>query len=346
MKKIVNYILLSALMITFLPYSALAETTVVGVKVTGSASIEVVTTISADITVDLTTGKTTPTYMEIQNNSLVPVNAKITNISTTSEGAPTSFVKASDKEWNNLSKEDTKKYVNFNILGEGQDVKAQDILPDTEIDLGTLPSAIQGFGGETGFQTLVEVNGAVNNDTWAYLTIFELNANLGKNWDEGDKSFTYQIETVYSKADSNPINDTSLSTMEGNENIGISFLLFNEPKDFDSSKDYFGLSLTTSKESDEFYNQLTPNKFNIYVNGERANQVTFTKDDLIGVDYSHDGKTLTNYLIPFTISNLEESSEGKTHYLTINVQHLICSGSSCQEDTTFTFIKKVIAYSE
>lgn len=138
MKKVINYILLSAIMVTFLPYSTLAATTNVGVNITGEVSIEVVTTISADITLDLTTGETTPTYMEIRNNSMVPVSAKITNISTTSEGAPSTFVKADDKEWINLSKTDTKKYVNFNIIGEGQNVSAQDILPNTEINLGTL----------------------------------------------------------------------------------------------------------------------------------------------------------------------------------------------------------------
>ena len=187
MKKILSYIMLSAIMVTFLPYSALAETTNVGVKITGSTSIEVVTTISADITVDLTTGTTTPTYMEIQNNSLVPVSAKITNISTTSEGAPSTFVKASDKEWNNLNKEDTKKYVNFNIIGEGESIIAKDILPNTEIDLGT-----------------VGAKGTTSEDFGRKFDIkyYEINANLGSNWDEGENNFTYQIETVYSKVDS------------------------------------------------------------------------------------------------------------------------------------------------
>lgn len=102
MKKVISYIMLSAIMVTFLPYSALAETTNVGVNIKGETSIEVVTTISADITLDLTTGETTPTYMEIENKSLVPVNAKITNISTTSEGAPSTFVGANDKSWGEL----------------------------------------------------------------------------------------------------------------------------------------------------------------------------------------------------------------------------------------------------
>lgn len=180
MKKVINYLLLSAIMVTFLPYSALAETTNIGVKITGETSIEVVTTISTDITVDLTTGKTTPTYMEIQNNSTVPVSAKITNIKATSEGAPSTFVKSEDVNWESLSKADTKKYVNFNILGEGQNVSSKDILPNTEIDLGTLNAQTSlGYDAKT----------------------FEINANFGRNWDSGDKNFTYQIETVYTQTD-------------------------------------------------------------------------------------------------------------------------------------------------
>lgn len=193
MKKVLNYILLTAVLGTFLPYSALAQTTDVGVNITGSVSIDVVTTISANITLDLTTGETTPTYMEIQNNSSVPVNAKITNISTTSEGAPSTFVGADDKDWYNLSKEETSTYVNFNILGEGQNVMPKNILPNTEIDLGTLDllsSSISTYA-DTGFNWADENN----------IRYYEINANFGKNWDEGDKNFTYQITTVYSQAD-------------------------------------------------------------------------------------------------------------------------------------------------
>lgn len=195
MKKVLNYILLTAILGTFLPYSALAQTTDVGVNITGSVSIDVVTTISADITLDLTTGETTPTYMEIQNNSSVPVNAKITNISTTSEGAPSTFVDFMEKDWYNLSKEETSTYVNFSILGEGQNVTAQNILPNTEIDLGVLSGNVDigGFAcGEYPCYVPTDPN----------QKIFEINANFGRNWDEGNKNFTYQIETVYSQADS------------------------------------------------------------------------------------------------------------------------------------------------
>lgn len=195
MKKVLNYILLTAVLGTFLPYSALAQTTDVGVSITGSVSIDVVTTISANITLDLTTGETTPTYMEIQNNSSVPVNAKITNISTTSEGAPSTFVGQHDKDWLSLSKTDTNTYVNFNILGEGQNVidMPKDILPNTEVDLGTLSSYDQ-----IGVDSIAEVYLGYAGEDVKY---YEINANFGKNWDEGDKNFTYQIETVYSQAE-------------------------------------------------------------------------------------------------------------------------------------------------
>lgn len=196
MKKVLNYILLTSILGTFLPYSALAQTTDVGVSITGSLSIDVVTTISADITLDLTTLETVPTYMEIRNNSSVPVNAKITNISTTSEGAPSTFVGAADKDWNRLSKDETNTYVNFNIIGSGQNVEAQDILPNREIDLGTLNS----YTDEKDENT--ESKGALTETDYQYLKFYEINANFGKIWSEGDKNFEYQITTVYSIADS------------------------------------------------------------------------------------------------------------------------------------------------
>ncbi len=196
MKKVLNYILLTAILGTFLPYSVLAETTNVGVNITGSVSIDVVTTISANITLDLTTGETTPTYMEIQNNSSVPVSAKITNISTTSEGAPSTFVGQHDKDWLSLSKTDTNTYVNFNILGEGQNVvdMPKDILANTELDLGTLNSS-------QAEMACSNTTGICYDPTESDTKIFEINAKFGRNWDEGDKNFTYQITTVYSQAD-------------------------------------------------------------------------------------------------------------------------------------------------
>lgn len=350
MKKIVSYIILSAIMVTFLPYSALAETTNVGVKITGSASIEVVTTISADITVDLTTGTTTPTYMEIQNNSLVPVSAKITNITTTSEGAPSTFVKASDKVWNNLSKADTKKYVNFNIIGEGQDVEAKDILPNTEIDLGTLKASIYGCGAEAGI-SINQMNYSCNNGYAAYYNYYELNANLGSNWDEGEKNFTYQIETVYSKADSDVSNNVSIATMEGVSDLDPYFeypqnMISNEnAKDFvnklgltDSSKLYFSLIFTTNKESQEFDNQVISNNIDVVVNDIYANRIK--NDDLLGMG-ADSGAGTASFAMLFSIPKLEASSEGTTHYLKVNV-----TISKDATSTTFTFIKKVIAYSE
>lgn len=193
MKKILNYILVTAILGTFLPYSALAETTNVGVNITGSVSIDVVTTISTNITLDLTTGETTPTYMEIKNNSLVPVNVSITDISA-SQGAPNQFVKQTDKDWNNLNRDDTEYYVNFNILGEGQNVSPKDILADTHLYLGILDS--KSLAGKDCSLATEFCHDSIESDT----KIFEINANFGKNWSSGDKNFTYQITTVYSQA--------------------------------------------------------------------------------------------------------------------------------------------------
>lgn len=93
-----------------------------------------------------------------------------------------------------LSKTDTKKYVNFNILKEGQNVNAQDILPSTEIDLGTLDllkNSISTYGDAPVNRQYISSN----------IKYYEINANFGKNWDSGDKNFIYQIEIVYSQAD-------------------------------------------------------------------------------------------------------------------------------------------------
>lgn len=69
-----------------------------------------------------------------------------------------------------------------------------DILPNNEVDLGTLASYDQ-----IGVDSIAGVYlGYAGEDVKHY----EINANFGKNWDEGDKNFIYQIETVYSQADS------------------------------------------------------------------------------------------------------------------------------------------------
>lgn len=348
MKKVINYLLLSAIMVTFLPYSALAETTNVGVKITGETSIEVVTTISTDITLDLTTGNTTPTYMEIQNNSLVPVSAKITNISTTSEGAPSTFVGVDDKDWMNLSKTETKKYVNFNILGEGQDISAQDILPNTEIDLGTLKAAVIGYGADAPIGVLeddtkvIEINGEYYT---AYCKFYEINANFGRNWDSGDKNFTYQIETVYSQADKYVENEYSMPTsMTGVENIDINFVTYESTNETTN----FALTLESSKLTDEMTTQFTNKRFFITVNEISANQEYIVSEsnpiECIGADVGPTSpNALYGYVIEFSIPVLESSQSGTTHYLKITVEPL---DNSNQSEARFTFIKKVIVYSE
>lgn len=332
MKKVINYIMLSAIMVTFLPYSALAETTNVGVNITGETSIEVVTTISADITLDLTTGKTTPTYMEIQNNSMVPVSAKITNISTSSEGAPSTFVGASDKDWASLNKSDTKKYVNFNILKEGQNVSAQDILPNTEIDLGTINLS------ENSISTVGDIQ-PNRQYLLSNVKFYEINANFGRNWDSEDKNFTYQIETVYSQADEYVETEYSMPTsMIGVKNLDINFV----PDASNNEKTSFRLLLNSSKSTDEMTTQFTNKRFHIIINGIFANQEYIVSEsnpiECIGDVSSTNQETLMSYFIEFSIPALESSEEGTTHYLKITVDPL-------DSNTSFTFIKKVIAYS-
>lgn len=346
MKKLLNYILLTAVLGTFLPYSALAQTTDVGVNITGSVSIDVVTTISANITLDLTTGETTPTYMEIQNNSSVPVNAKITNISTTSEGAPSTFVGQSDKNWKNLSKEETSTYVNFNILGEGQDVSAQDILANAEIDLGTLEAAFIGGGADCGgsiceyIPTSVDKYGNANGI--AGYGLYEINANFGKNWSEGDKNFTYQITTVYSQADSYADVTSSFTYPEELPEVTNMYLMFypngHLAPEVTSSGEQVVLVINNNGERSDVLEQ------NYAVNINNTNLVKSTLSETeasfgylqFGVDMDY-GEAMG---IPFTLNTLEGSIEGTTHYLKTIVT---INGDS---QYSYTFIKKVIVYAE
>lgn len=334
MKKVINYLLLSTIMVTFLPYSALAETTNVGVKITGETSIEVVTTISTDITLDLTTGNTTPTYMEIQNNSLVPVSAKITNISTTSEGAPSTFVGFDDKDWMNLSKTETKKYVNFNILGEGQDVSSKDILPNTEVNLGTI-LVNTSLGADTCSEFPCYMETAQNNEK------FRINANFGTNWDSGDKNFTYKIETVYSQADEYVETEYSMPSFLDNINItDLSVDISNCDNTRVCSNNEVGiyLNLISSQTSDEILTKLEDGEISIsiYVNGKYTRQ------------YDSVQKVDSGYKLKFYGDTLDS---GNPHYLTIRLSIWgdktdYADGSySYSSGTTFTFIKKVIVYS-
>lgn len=245
MKKIISYILLVVTMITYMPYSVLAQTTDVGVNIVGDISIEVVTTISADITLDLTTGERTPAYMEIVNNSIVPVSAKITDISTTSEGAPSTFVGANDKDWDSLSKGETSTYVNFNILGSGQNVVAQDILADTEVDLGTLKEMLPEGSYACDELCLQYVGGEVK--------IFEISANFGNNWAAGDKNFTYQITTVYSQADSYVDPTLSYYYPEIDELPGIEEMFLSDIVTYERLSEYSFVSSMPEDKNFEYY---------------------------------------------------------------------------------------------
>ena len=316
MKKILNYILVTAILGTFLPYSALAETTNVGVNITGSVSIDVVTTISTNITLDLTTGETTPTYMEIKNNSLVPVNVSITDISA-SQGAPNQFVKQTDKDWNNLNRDDTEYYVNFNILGEGQNVKPKDILANTEVDLGVISEKI-GYGATEDDETDIFVESIL-----PHLMVYEINANFGKNWSSGDKNFTYQITTVYSQAEEYAESGCTMpSTLSSVDNM---YLIFN--KDID--KTIMRVVFNTT-ENQVFENQIENANIGVMVNNISATK--YGDVEFVGTDMIN-----TSYAMPFSISKLESSPEGTVHYL--NVKVMI-------DNETYSFNEKVIVYNE
>ena len=320
MKKVISYILLVVMMASFLPYQALAQTSEVGVNITGSVSIDVITTISADITLDLTTGETTPTYMEIKNQSEVPVSAKITNISTTSTGAPSTFVGTYQKDWSNLSKEETRTYVNFNILGEGQSVTAQDILANTELDLGTLA----GFNGNEYYlsnRPLVHYY----SDSYAF---FEISANFGKNWDSGDKNFTYQIETVYSQADEHLQKQYTLPEVVTSSNVKLNRTFI----DYDVNN-LLNLQLDCYPDYDENNIDLSP--INVFINDTLS---SYSGIHFAGAEVGSDGNPIvTSVYAGYSMPTLESSAEGTTHYLNIKV---------VIDDQTYAFIEKVVMYSE
>jgi len=306
-------------MITYMPYSVLAQTTDVGVNIVGDISIEVVTTISADITLDLTTGERTPAYMTMENKSFVPVSAKITDISTTSEGAPSTFVGANDKDWDSLSKSETSTYVNFNILGSGQNVVAQDILADTEVDLGVLNSGLNIGGFACGENTPCYIPTDSNEK------IFKIDARFGGNWAAGDKNFTYQITTVYAQADSYEQEEKTFT----NDNIyGIGIDVVNSIDDGevvlnDPTKDYLNLKVTVKgadKEINEFVNSST---ISVMVNYKLS---TYT-DKLVffGADTE-----IASYAMPYSIDALNDDEN--PHYLTIVVTI---------DDQAYTYIARV-----
>lgn len=180
MKRIISYILLIATIATFMPYSALAENT--STVTTDNTTIEVETTISTNIKVDLTTGKVTPADMTLKNNSSVAVDVKITNIapSSTTTG-PNTFVGANDKNWKKLTYEETKKYLNFNIKPKGTTETPKDILANTNLDLGTL----------------------YKKDNTDSTKTYEVSANFGTVWDAGEHLLMYQITLVFSQSDEN-----------------------------------------------------------------------------------------------------------------------------------------------
>lgn len=180
MKKIISYILLTTTMIAFMPFATLAQTANVGVTITGGTVIDVVATISTNIIINLTTGEVTPADMELKNNSNVPVDVKITNIAPTTETiGPNTFVGANDKDWENLNREDTLKYANFNIKKKGSSETPKDILANTDLELGALDKK-------------------GNTDS---TKVYEVSAHMGSNWDSSDKLFMYQITLVFSQAE-------------------------------------------------------------------------------------------------------------------------------------------------
>lgn len=359
MKKVISYILLVVMMASFMPYQILAETTNVGVSITGSLSIDVVTTISADITLDLTTAKTSSTYMEIKNQSNVPVNAKITNISTTSTGAPSTFVGAHEKNWNSLSKEDTSTYVNFNILGEGQNVTAQDILANTELDLGTLDK-------KSDEETTCPTTGLCMIQVTSDTKIYEINANLGKNWDSGDKNFTYQIETVYSLADSyedptlaytypTPSDKiTSIKPIALTNDLSSYNFYYEESKQ-ELTGYYYIFEIDTEvlvgsalAESELVLKELNTNQFNAIKQLADGSGDKYHLNHVIILSDSSSSYTYSALLIPVTETSILSTG---TNYTTLNVQLFKTDNTNGNADYNFesygqeynyTFIVKTI----
>lgn len=232
MKKNLKIIMAFLMGICIFPMDIFALQQDVSIKVKGSVSIQAVTTISSDITIDMEERSTSDAYIELQNKSTIPLNVKITDIESLSAGAPSDFVDT-DTFLGDAGVEDTQSKIGF-AISKNEDINDKvAILPDTEIDLGVVSRApyYQGEGGPEEFTKNLDNNGPITYSVYEpyykdYVMqesttgkvfesysmgreIYRLDVNNGYAWTNPDTSFYYGITMVVSPAqtsyDRNPV---------------------------------------------------------------------------------------------------------------------------------------------
>lgn len=183
-----------------------AADTTLGVEITGETVLDVVTTIKANVKVNLTDTTTSSAYLNIVNNGNVPVQAKITNISSLTEGAPSNFINADENNsMKNAGINDTTSKIGFQITNYRANFIDQNIQPDTEIDLGVINAGGFGKGATTGEPITLSNGDVIDNFDYLYSdngsegrSIFEIIPYVGYAWPSSNQNFQYAITVVFS----------------------------------------------------------------------------------------------------------------------------------------------------
>lgn len=189
MKKI-RLLLTLLLVVSFLPLNVLAEEINVGVNIEGQLIISAVTTINANVVVDVNNKTVEKSFVTVANTGNTTLNFQIVDIAPADENSPSNFVPfgqsgpVEGKSWNTLLESDTKNYISFGI-SQG-DTNYQSILPDTPVNLGNIGFYEEGIGGSE-----YSAFGEVNHGTYL------LNANTGYVWGT-TTNINYYLTTLVS----------------------------------------------------------------------------------------------------------------------------------------------------
>jgi hypothetical protein len=142
MKKNTIIALTLSMLISFFPINIFANDVNVGLEIEGEMVISAITTISANIKLDVNTRESTTSYLRARNTGNVDLDFSIIDIAPSGVDIPNIFVDYSTiqpvigKEWLQLNEEETKQYISFAVSKD--EWNFQTIMPDTAIKLGRI----------------------------------------------------------------------------------------------------------------------------------------------------------------------------------------------------------------
>lgn len=220
MKRRLKLILVSTMILSMLPTQVFAESVNVGVEITNIPTIDVVTTISSNVIVDIQNGISYPTYLDIHNKSTVPIDVYVTDIEALDTDIPSTFLDYNSEEalsLQNATVEDTKSKISFGIEKSYNNYIS--VQPDTSTLLGTIQSYPYGMGATRDAYNYGDITYEYNfSEAEVSINTYPLKVKTGYAWDES-KVLNYSITMVVGLAENDVVSQTYSEYLGTNINV-------------------------------------------------------------------------------------------------------------------------------